>query len=139
MPLDIQYRDARTLPREAVLALYQSVDWSSANKPDQLMAALAGSHTVITAWDGDRLVGLGNTISDGALVVYFPHLVVHPDYQRRGIGREIVRRLMDRYAGFHQHAILADGDAIAFYEKCGFTHPKHIRAMWIYAGGDHGE
>jgi GNAT superfamily N-acetyltransferase len=135
----IEYRETCNLPRDEVLALYRSVGWSSAEKPDRLMAALAGSHAVVTAWHGDRLVGLGNTISDGALVVYYPHLVVHPEYQHRGVGREIVRRLQARYEGFHQHSILADDSAVEFYEKCGFTRPAAVQAMWIYAGRDHGE
>ena len=134
----IDYRESRDLPRQQVLALYRALNWSSAKKPDDLMAALAGSHAVVTAWDGDSLVGLGNTISDGALVVYYPHLVVHPEYQRRGIGREIVRRLRERYADFHQHAILADRRAVGFYEKCGFARTTDVEAMWIYAGHDHG-
>jgi len=134
----IEYRDTRDLPPGQVLALYRALGWSSADKPSALLAALAGSHQVVTAWHGDRLVGLGNTISDGALVVYYPHLAVHPDYQRRGIGREIVRRLRARYADFHQHAVLADGDAVDFYQKCGFTRPAAVQAMWIDTGHDHG-
>jgi GNAT superfamily N-acetyltransferase len=134
---DIEYRHTRVVPREKVLALYRAVGWSSAEKPEQLMAALAGSDTVVTAWDGDQLVGLGNAITDSALVVYYPHLVVHPRYQRHGIGRQIMRRLTKRYTGFHQHAVLADAGAADFYAKCGFARPVGIQAMWIYAGTDH--
>ncbi|MCH7688910.1 MAG: GNAT family N-acetyltransferase [Planctomycetes bacterium] len=46
-------------------------------------------------------------MSDGFLVVYYPHVVVHPDYQRKGIGRELMARLLRRYNGFHQHSVLA--------------------------------
>ena len=73
----IQIRDTLDVPKQAVLDLYRSVDWSSANKPDQLHQALLHSDSLITAWDGDRLVGLANAISDGFLVVYYPHFVVH--------------------------------------------------------------
>lgn len=135
----LNYQDTRDLPRDQVLALYAAVGWSSAEKPDELMAALAGSDAVVTAWDGDRLVGLANAITDGALVVYYPHLLVHPDYQRRGVGREIMRRVTEPYDGFHQQAILADANAASFYEKCGFTRPSSVRAMWIYQGNDHNE
>jgi GNAT superfamily N-acetyltransferase len=135
---EITYRTTRDLPRDSVLVLYGACRWSSAEKPDELMAALAGSHTVISAWDGDRLVGLGNAITDGALVVYYPHLLVHPDYQHRGIGRQIMRQLMERYAGYHQHAVLADDNAINFYRSCGFTRPANVRAMWVYSATDHG-
>ncbi len=132
----IDYRESTDVPKHAVLDLYRANHWSSAEKPDQLHQALLNSHSLVTAWDADTLVGLANAISDGFLVVYYPHVVVHPDYQRRGIGRELVGRLMRRYAGFHQHAVLADQAAVAFYERCGFQRSS-CRAMWIYDGNDH--
>lgn len=133
----IDYRDLKDLPEEQVLALYRANRWSSADKPTQLMAGLANSHTVITAWAGPRLVGLGNAISDGHLAVYFPHLLVHPEYQRRGIGREIVQRLLNRYEGLHQQVLLADYDSQEFYRRFGFTRAGRTEPMWIYDGDDH--
>ena len=133
----IVYRDDKILPRDPVVALYRALSWSSAKKPDLLLKAMENSHTVVTAWDGDRLVGLGNAISDGFLVVYYPHLAVHPEYQGRGIGTEIVRRMQTKYAGFHQQAVLADGRAAEFYRKVGFTQAGSCQAMWIYQGHDH--
>jgi GNAT superfamily N-acetyltransferase len=122
---------------DAVLELYRANHWSSAEKPDQLMAALRGSHSLVTAWDGVRLVGLGNAISDGALVVYYPHLLVHPDVQRRGVGAALLDRLKARYAGFHQHVLMADGEAVGFYLRHGFAPAGRTQSMWIYAGNDH--
>src|SRR5262249_36172437 len=63
-----------------VVELYRANGWSSAEKPEELYSALLGSHLLVTAWDGDRLVGLGNAISDGRMVVYYPHLLVHPEF-----------------------------------------------------------
>src|SRR5205809_227631 len=96
----IAYSDERKPSLPDVLALYRAVRWSSADKPDALHKGLLASHALVTAWDGDALVGLGNAISDGHLVVYFPHLVVHPDYQRRGVGTELMKMMMARYRGF---------------------------------------
>src|SRR5437016_7738930 len=98
----IDYSRTRDVPLKSVLALYRANKWSSAQKPALLHKALLASHSLVTAWDGTRLVGLGNAISDGYLVVYYPHLLVLPVYQRRGIGMELMRRLMARYKGFHQ-------------------------------------
>jgi ribosomal protein S18 acetylase RimI-like enzyme len=133
----IEYRDSGELPEAQVIALYRANAWSSADAPARLMAALASSHSVVSAWDGERLVGLGNAISDGHLVVYYPHLLVHPDYQRRGIGTHMMQALMGRYAGFHQHVLIADGRAIEFYRKLGFTRAGRTEPMWIYTGHDH--
>lgn len=134
---DLDYRSSGDLPLSEVLALYKANGWSSAEKPDRLHNALRNSETLVSAWDGDTLVGLGNAISDGHLVVYYPHLLVLPAYQGRGVGREIVRRLQQRYAGFHQHMLIADLVAVEFYEKMGFVRAGKTVSMWIYAGGDH--
>ena len=133
----VKYTDTRDLPLESLVALYRANEWSSAEKPELLLKALLASHSLVTARDNDTLVGLGNAISDGYLVVYYPHLLVLPEYQRRGIGTEILRRLMARYQGFHQHMIVADGRALDFYHKCGFERAGKTEPMWIYAGHDH--
>ncbi len=117
---DYELSETRDLPRADVLGLYGANRWSSAAKPDLLMTALGNSDTVVTAWvrgtgTGVTLIGLGNALSDGALVVYYPHLLVHPDWHGKGVGRAIIRRLQERYAGFHQHALIADAPAVGFY------------------------
>jgi GNAT superfamily N-acetyltransferase len=133
----IRYQETREISIEQILPLYQANVWSSASKPEALHKALTGSHSLVSAWDGDRLVGLGNAISDGHLVVYYPHLLVHPEYQGRGIGTQLMRMLKARYEGFHQHILVADGRAIEFYKKCGFERAGHTEPMWIYDGHDH--
>ncbi|HET7624494.1 MAG TPA: GNAT family N-acetyltransferase [Verrucomicrobiae bacterium] len=133
----IHYSEKRDLPLESILSLYRANEWSSAEKPELLHKALLASHSLISAWENAKLVGLGNAISDGYLVVYYPHLLVLPDYQGRGIGSEIMRRLQARYAGFHQHMLVADGRALDFYRKCGFERAGKTEPMWIYAGHDH--
>jgi ribosomal protein S18 acetylase RimI-like enzyme len=133
----IQYRTGPHVTLQGVVDLYRANGWSSAEKPQQLLSALLGSHSLVSAWEGERLIGLGNAITDGHLVVYYPHLVVHPEYQGRGVGTHLVRMLMARYAGFHQHMLVADGKAIEFYRKCGFERAGQTEPMWIYAGHDH--
>jgi ribosomal protein S18 acetylase RimI-like enzyme len=136
-PNVIQYRETREVPLESISDLYRANKWSSAEKPETLQKALLSSHSLVTAWDATKLVGLGNAISDGYLVVYYPHLLVLPEYQGRGIGTELMRRLMARYEGFHQHMLVADGRALDFYRKCGFERAGQTEPMWIYEGGDH--
>lgn len=125
------------LPLEQLIALYRANEWSSADKGEILRSALRSSHSLVTAWAGKRLIGLGNAISDGFLVVYYPHLIVHPKYQGKGVGSEILKRLRKKYEGFHQHMLVADGRAIDFYKKSGFERAGKTEPMWIYAGHDH--
>ena len=120
-----------------VIEIYRANGWSSAEKPVELLAALRNSHSLATARIGGRLVGLGNAISDGHLVVYYPHLLVHPECQGRGIGRKLMEALQAKYRGFHQQMLTADGKAIEFYRKMGFSRAGKTEPMWIYAGRDH--
>jgi GNAT superfamily N-acetyltransferase len=133
----ITFSEDRAISIEQVLPLYELNGWSSAHKPQALHQALLNSHGLVLAWESERLVGLGNAISDGFLVVYYPHLLIHPDYQGQGIGKGIMARLKNRYENMHMQMLVADGDAIAFYEKCGFTRAGKTASMWIYAGDDH--
>jgi len=134
---DYELREQKDLPREQVLALYRANHWSSAEKPDALMNHLRQSHSLVSAWEGERLIGLGNVLSDGQLVAYYSHLLVHPDRQGAGVGAAIARRLMQRYRDFHQQVVLADGKTIGFYERLGFKPAGQTRSMWIFQGDEH--
>ena len=137
MIMEIEILDTRDIKLEQVIELYKANGWSAADKPDELFNALINSHSLITAWDKDKLIGLGNSISDGYLVVYYPHLLVHPDYQGKGIGKMIVDRMFKKYKDFHMQMLTADGKAIDFYKKVGFVRAGETEPMWIYKGNEH--
>lgn len=135
MHIDICMNDQ--IQRDEVLEIYTANQWSSADKPEALMAALRNSHSLVTARSGGKLLGLGNAISDGFLVVYYPHMLVHPLHQGKGIGRQMMAALLAKYADFHQQMLTADGKAVAFYQSLGFARAGQTEPMWIYAGSEH--
>ncbi|MEI8326640.1 MAG: GNAT family N-acetyltransferase [Betaproteobacteria bacterium] len=135
--MNILLSESLELPQAQVIELYAANGWSSAKKPTQLLAALRGSHSVVTAWEGEILVGLGNALSDGHLVVYYPHLLVLPAHHGRGIGALIMQRLKLKYAQFHQHILVSDSRTTGFYAKSGFEVAGATQSMWIYGGDDH--
>lgn len=135
--MPIILKETKELNHEQVIALYKANQWSSSQKPLELLKALQNSHSVISAWDNNQLVGLGNALSDGYLVVYYPHLLVHPDYHNQGIGTLIIERFSRIYGGFHQQILVAENTAVEFYKKCGFAPANDTTSMWIYKGDDH--
>lgn len=135
--MKITYKESKELRKEDIIALYKANRWSSAGKPEPLLKALLNSHTLLTAWNGDKLVGLGNALSDGYLVVYYSHLLILPEYQGKGIGQGIMKKFQEKYKGFHQQMVVADEKAIDFYKTCGFEKAGKTEAMWIYKGNDH--
>ncbi|MEM1328605.1 MAG: GNAT family N-acetyltransferase [Bacteroidota bacterium] len=130
--MTILYSERRDLELKNILYLYEANNWESAKRPQELQAALRNSRHVVTAWDGGSLVGLGNAISDGHLVVYYPHLLVHPDYHGKGIGKELLSRLQRYYQGFHMQILVANPGAINFYASQGFEKAGDTQAMWIH-------
>ncbi|WP_105167627.1 GNAT family N-acetyltransferase [Pseudoalteromonas sp. T1lg23B] len=120
-----------------IVALYRANEWSSAEKPERLLPALRNSHTLVTARLDGKLVGVGNAISDGHLVVYYPHMLVHPSYHGNGIGRKMMVAMQSVYRGFHQQMLSADTGAIEFYKALGFERAGKTEPMWIYSGNEH--
>lgn len=126
-----------SITEEEVIDIYKANEWSSAKKPKELLAALNNSHTLVTARLSGKLVGIGNAISDGYLVVYYPHMLVHPNQHGKGIGRKMMEAMQSIYGNFHQQMLTADGEAIQFYEALGFERAGKTEPMWVYAGTDH--
>jgi len=135
--MDVEIEINGGIEKNEVIALYQENKWSSAEKPDQLILALQNSHTLVTARINGVLVGIGNAISDGHLVVYYPHMLVHPLYQGKNVGRKMMAAMQTIYGHFHQQMLTADGDAIEFYKALGFERAGNTLSMWIYAGAEH--
>jgi GNAT superfamily N-acetyltransferase len=124
--------------QDEIVVLYTANGWSSAEKPELLIPALNNSHSLVTARDANGfLIGVGNAISDGYLVVYYPHMLVDPTWQGKGVGKAMMEAMQSRYAGFHQQMLTADGDAIGFYKALGFERAGQTEPMWIYAGNEH--
>ncbi len=135
--MTVSYQLDDTVNEAEVVELYKANTGSSAQKSLTLLKAVRGSHSLSTARLAGKLVGLGNAISDGHLVVNYPHMLVHPDYHRRGIGSGIIRKMQERYAGFHQQSLIADSDAVAFYKSLGFERSGRTEPMWIFDGDEH--
>ncbi|MCG7981501.1 MAG: GNAT family N-acetyltransferase [Candidatus Thiodiazotropha lotti] len=125
------------IEKEEVVAVYRANGWSSAEKPDKLLAALRHSDNLVTARIDGRLVGIGNAISDGHLVVYYPHMLVDPAYHGQGIGRKMMNSMMSLYQGFHQQMLTSDKNAVGFYQALGFSRAGNTESMWIYEGLEH--
>ena len=86
-----------------------------------LFHAVERSDSVITAWDGLRLVGLMSAISDKVMTVFFNFIVVDPAYRGQNIGRHMVEEMLKTYQGFSTKVLVATDADIEFYKKCGFV------------------
>jgi len=77
------------------------------------------------------LVGLVNSISDGVMTVYFHYLWVMPEYQDIGIGKKLVKLMIDEYKDFARKIVIAHDSEVEFYKKCGFKVGEDKSPMFI--------
>lgn len=119
----ITYRENTPIHIEALTQLYQSVGWTAyTDHPEIMQKLLPGALSYISAWDGEKLVGLIRTIGDGCYILYIQDILIHPDYQRKGIGTTLINRLLEQATGMRQIILSTDNTekTISFYRSVGF-------------------
>lgn len=125
---DIRYSVAQVPGMDQLVKLYDSVGWTNYTKdPERLIRAVAGSRAVVTAFSGNRLVGLARVVGDGASIAYMQDVLVDPEFQRQGIGRELVKRVFKQH-DVRQRVLITDDDPVqhAFYKSLGFTDTRDL-------------
>lgn len=124
--MTIEYRQTRDFTEKDLRRLFLSVGWESGRYPKRLVTAMRNSTHVISAWDGDRLIGLVRALDDGATISF----LVDPKYQGRHIGDELMKRIMKNFTDLlHVKVIPSDPRTIMFYERYGFRQYDNCPAM----------
>ena len=97
------------------------IDWLNPPSPLAHLRILQGSYLVWLAIDtkANNVVGFINAISDGVLSAYIPLLEVLPDYQNKGIGSELVFRMLDSLKHLYMVDVLCDPHLQKYYAKFG--------------------
>ena len=116
--------DERLARFDEILDLYEAVGWTNyTSRPEALRAGYAGSLAAWGAFEGDKLVGIVRVVGDGATIVFVQDLIVAPSYQRAGIGTQLMRAVINRFADVYQVELLTDdgSGACTLYERLGFA------------------
>ena len=101
------------------------VGWPTPPSPALHHRMLEGSEAFVLAIDDDapdgapRVVGFVNAVGDGVFAAFIPCLEVLSAYQGRGIGSELVRRLLARLGDRYSVDLVCDEDVVPFYERLG--------------------
>lgn len=95
--------------------------WKNYPSSEKHLTLLQNSEYIILALDDEKnkVAGFINAISDGVLSAYIPLIEVLPEYQRCGIGSELVKRMMEKLKDYYMIDIVCDEDLQKFYEKSG--------------------
>ena len=108
-----------------ILDLYARVGWTNYTAdPQMLRCAYENSLLVLGAYEAEKLIGIIRAVGDGASIVYVQDIIVHPDFQRRGIGTQLMRAMLKllEQKGYAQAslAVQKDNYALRLYRKLGF-------------------
>ncbi len=86
-----------------------------------LQGMLNGANLLVTAWDGIKLIGLSRALTDFHYACYLSDLAVDRDYQRSGIGRELIARTRKQLGANTKLILLSAPEAQGYYPKLGFV------------------
>ena len=95
------------------------VGWPNPPSSSAHLMILRGSYCVWLAVDKNRVVGFINAISDGILSAYIPLIEVLPEYQNKGIGKNLISRMLDSLKNLYMIDLLCDKDLQKYYAKFG--------------------
>ncbi len=119
----IDYRMGNDLDLDAVIGVYRRSTLGERRPVDdraRMKQMLERANLVVTAWDGELLVGISRSLSDFCYATYLSDLAVDTAYQRQGIGRELMRRTQE--AGGEATVLLfAAPAAVDYYPRVGFS------------------
>jgi GNAT superfamily N-acetyltransferase len=132
--MDIDYRDDAAIAVEQVIGLYRRSTLGErrpVDRPDIFADMLKHADLIITAWHGDRLVGISRALTDFSYVAYLADLAVAIDYQRQGIGKRLVEETKRHLARECMIVLLAAPAANEYYPRLGFEHNPRA---WMLKG-----
>ncbi|HSK07515.1 MAG TPA: GNAT family N-acetyltransferase [Acidimicrobiia bacterium] len=128
----ITYRTGNEVGLDQMIELYVDSTLGERRPVDdreRMSRMLEQADLVITAWDGEKLVGISRSVTDWVYCTYLSDLAVRADYQGLGIGRELVRRT--RVATPKATVILlAAPKAVDYYPKIGMTRHESAWVLW---------
>ena len=128
--MEIEYKQTKEFSAAQLQRLFFSVNWESGKYPDKLVRAMNNSTRVISAWDGNKLVGLVRALDDGETVAFIHYLLVDPEYQGQHIGDKLMKQIMNFYENLlYVKVIPSDSKTIPFYERYGFRQYDNYSAM----------
>lgn len=120
--MNVEYRTQKDLPCDALYQLFLAVGWVKEDTTQEMIdnfdIGFRNSTFVFSAWIDGRLVGCVRVLSDLHFRSVIYDLAVLPEFQNKGIGKELVRRCREACEG--SEWLVQTDMAKGFYEKIGF-------------------
>jgi len=120
--MGIEIREGFPVGPEELRDLFEHAPWARGRTTEEIRIMLENTDYHFSAWDAKRLIGFARVLTDRVYRATLWDVVVHTDYQKRGVGEELVNRILS-------HSVLSKvekfwlntRDKFGFYEKFGFV------------------
>ena len=119
----IEYRLGNDVDLDVVIDVYRDSTLGERRPVDErerMKQMLAAANLVVTAWDGDLMVGVARSLSDFTFCTYLSDIAVRRSHQRSGIGKELMRQTQQA-GGTATVFLFAAPAAVDYYPHVGFT------------------
>lgn len=119
--MKITYQTGLIPDTKDIVEVYRS---SGIKRPVEDLARIANMYTnsniIVTAWAGNKLVGISRSITDFYYCCYLSDLAVRKEYQKTGIGSELIALTRERIGDQVALILVSAPEAIDYYPKVGF-------------------
>jgi ribosomal protein S18 acetylase RimI-like enzyme len=95
------------------------------DQPERIQEMIDNANLIVSAWDGQKLIGIGRALTDFSFCCYLSDLAVDRDYQRSGIGRALVKAVLEQIGERCSLILLSAPEAMEYYPKLGFEEIKN--------------
>lgn len=130
----IEYKVNEPVRVEDVIRVFRS---SGIRRPvdqeERIQQMIDHSHLIISAWDDEKLIGVARALTDFSYCCYLSDLAVDADYQRSGIGVQMIERVKEKIDEQTALILLSAPEAMEYYPKIGFEKIENgfiIKRKW---------
>lgn len=120
--MEITYKDSKDIKPEDISRVFMT---SGIKRPyqdlDRLDRMVKNSDIVITAWEDEKMIGIARDLTDYSYCCYLSDLAVDTDYQKRGIGEQLILKVREKIGEESSLVLLSAPGAVEYYPKVGFT------------------
>lgn len=112
--------------------LYKEAGWVSyITDMENLNNAYKNSLKIISAWVGEKLIGVIRVVGDGYTIIYIQDIIVLKEYQRQGVGTKLINEILEEYKNIRQKVLMSDNEpsTLAFYNKLGFVNTEKYNGI----------
>lgn len=126
--MSITYKVNSPISAQQFIGLLESSTLAQRRPTDDkvcMEGMVTNANLMVTAWDGDLLVGVARSMTDFHYACYLSDLAVHREYQKKGIGKELQRVTQKQLGGKCKLILIAAPDAHSYYGHIGYSnHPR---------------